>query len=191
MRSRLPTKFPNIPLTVLTILAVLLWLRNYSDDYSLYSPLVDLPNTLFLFWEIYIIPVALFVAFKSIRRQPAKASLMLLGVCTLLVLFLGARNIEGRNAYITGDGGPSGPHFACLAWSKEANIAYDSFLGTVQCVYYYTPEFNKFWIDQSRDADSGDTLSSYLSLALHFSVLFMLFKLSDQKLIRSKKQNIT
>lgn len=105
--------------------------------------------------------IALFVAIFTNRKKLIIASGIML--FSLALVLIPARFVESSRMYITGDGGPAGPEFACLIWDNSSiNLrsgAYSDSLGL--CTVMSIPSYNKFLIDRSRDADQFDATATY------------------------------
>lgn len=116
-------------------------------------------------WQwIYLCITALatfFIATFTKKKKLAIASGIIL--VSLAILLIPARLVESSRLYITGEGGPAGPEFACLVWdNSNINLksgAYSDSLGL--CTLMSIPSYNKFLIDRSRDADQLDASATY------------------------------
>ena len=102
--------------------------------------------------------------YSLIHRRKNLLKLALMTLAGLVLVFVSARVIYQTNFYITGDGGPAGPRFSCLAWKDaEASGEYDQTLGLrgVPCTFMSMPSYNKFLIDQRINADQSDSSLTY------------------------------
>lgn len=128
--------------------------------------------------------IILLIALVTKRKKLVIAAGIML--VTLAIPLVSARIIESNRLYITGEGGPAGPTFACLVWDNSAAIlrsgVYSDSLGL--CTLMSIPSYNKFLIDRSREADQGDVSASYYLMAgIHQLVIIGGFLLATRSLV--------
>jgi hypothetical protein len=120
-----------------------------------------------------VISIAVLVV-ASIKRNKRLAWAAGIIAASLAIVLIPARFVEFSRIYITGDGGPAGPEFACLVWdNSKINLrsgAYSDSFGL--CTVMSIPSYNKFLIDRSRNADQLDATGTYyVMLGLNEMVL--------------------
>ncbi len=120
-----------------------------------------------IYLAVISIAVLIVAPIKRNRRLAWAGGIM---AVSLALVLIPARLVESSGMYITGEGGPAGPEFACLVWNDPNitlhNGSYGNNLGL--CTVLSIPSYNKFLIDRSRDADQLDaTPTFYMMLAVN------------------------
>jgi hypothetical protein len=168
-------------LSVLAIISGFIFYKAIVGDDS-----TNIFSVIFGWQWIYlsIISIALLV-FALIKKSKPLRTAALIIIVSLVTVVIPARIIEASRIYITGDGGPSGPHFACLVWDNSSvNLrsgAYEDNFGL--CTLMSIPTFNKFIIDRSRNADQLDSSPTYyLMLVANETIIVGAVYLASKKL---------
>jgi hypothetical protein len=116
-----------------------------------------------IYLTVICVAVLIVAIIKSKQRLAWAAGII---AASLAIVLIPARLVESSRIYITGDGGPAGPEFACLVWdNSNLNLrsgAYSDSLGL--CTVMSIPSYNKFLIDRSRYADQLDATGTYYAM---------------------------
>lgn len=164
-------------LTVLGLLTgFIFYFTVVNTDSFFYALAVSLNSTTNIFsvlfgWQwIFLAIGAVILLVKSLKkRNKACRQAALIVLASLAIVLVPAQIIYYKVSYITGEGGPSGPDFACLIWDNSDPYLLDAQEGTLMpssCTFMSIPSFNKFLIDRSYAADQTDASPSYYTMLL-------------------------